>query len=229
LTTRQDGLEIPQMTYISERRHEERERRREEIVDAAESVYADVGWDSLTMDKVARNARLSRALLYVYFEDKDDLHLAIVERAMLILRQRMDAAAAERLLGIDKLEAIGRAYVAFSVDLPHLFDACVRFKAHHTDAGDTNARTVGCRAAGHYVHESVVAALRSGIDDGSIRNDLADLNATAITAWAFAHGVIQIAATKSGQIAYDGSSVAAVTEHAFGLMRSALQPIQARA
>ncbi|PNB02948.1 TetR/AcrR family transcriptional regulator, partial [Pseudomonas sp. FW306-02-H05-BA] len=53
------------MSYISERRVEEKERRRAEIVDAAEQLYADKGWDSVTMEQVAKRARLSRALLYV--------------------------------------------------------------------------------------------------------------------------------------------------------------------
>ena len=48
------------MSYIAERRLEEKERRRTEIIDAAEAVAATVGWDAMTMDQVARKARLSR-------------------------------------------------------------------------------------------------------------------------------------------------------------------------
>jgi len=60
------------MNYIAERRLEEKERRRAEILDAAEAVTARFGWDAMTMDRVARKARLSRALVYVYFKDKTD-------------------------------------------------------------------------------------------------------------------------------------------------------------
>ena len=42
------------MNYLAERRQEEKERRRAEILDAAEAVMASVGWDALTMDQVAR-------------------------------------------------------------------------------------------------------------------------------------------------------------------------------
>ena len=45
------------MSYIAERRQEEKERRRAEIIDAAEAVAATVGWDAMTMDRVARKAR----------------------------------------------------------------------------------------------------------------------------------------------------------------------------
>ena len=71
------------MSYVAVRREEEKERRRTEIVDAAERLYAEVGWDEVTMDNVAKRARLSRALIYVYFHDKSDLLHAIAERSLI--------------------------------------------------------------------------------------------------------------------------------------------------
>ena len=82
------------MSYIAERREEEKERRRSEILAAAEALYAKHGWDAVTMDQVARSARLSRALVYVYFRDKEDLLFAIGDRAMQLLKTRFEAAAA---------------------------------------------------------------------------------------------------------------------------------------
>jgi AcrR family transcriptional regulator len=96
------------MSYITERREEERERRRLEIIEAAEQLYAEKGWDAVTMDRVARIARLSRALLYVYFRDKEDLLFAITSRALEELRQRFEQAAAAHRLGIDQVTAITR-------------------------------------------------------------------------------------------------------------------------
>jgi AcrR family transcriptional regulator len=46
------------MNDIAERRKEERGRRRAEILDAAEQVTGSSGWEELTMDQVARRARL---------------------------------------------------------------------------------------------------------------------------------------------------------------------------
>ena len=82
------------MSYIAERRLEEKERRRAEILDAAEALYAKEGWDAVTVDQVARGARLSRALVYVYFKDKQDMLFGIGERAMSTLRDRFIAASA---------------------------------------------------------------------------------------------------------------------------------------
>ena len=100
------------MSYIAERRQEEKDRRRTEIVDAAESLYAESGWEAVTMDQVARRARLSRALVYVYFRDKGDLLFALVERSLDNLRERFIEAQRGHDRGIDEVEAIGRAYLA---------------------------------------------------------------------------------------------------------------------
>src|ERR1700677_2865042 len=102
------------MSYIAERREEEKERRRSEILAAAEALYVKQGWDAVTVEQVARSARLSRALVYVYFQDKEDLLFAIGERAMLLLRDRFVAATSTTACGMDQVEAVGRAYLGYA-------------------------------------------------------------------------------------------------------------------
>jgi len=211
------------MTHITERRQEERDRRRAEIVDAAEVLYAEFGWDAVTMDQVARRARLSRALVYVYFRDKGDLHLALVERALDMLRLRFEAAAAGKARGIDEVEAIGRAYLTFARELPHYFDACARFEAR-ASSDAVQPGEAACMAAGHRVHESFVASLDRGVADGSIRADIGNPFVTALALWAFSHGVIQIAATKAGQIEIEGIPVQQFVDHAIAMALRTLRP-----
>lgn len=205
------------MSYIAERRQEEKDRRRGEIVDAAEALYAETGWDAITMDRVARRARLSRALLYVYFQDKADLHLALVERALEALRTTFIEARAGHATGLAEIEAIGRAYLAYSRAQPHYFDACARYQAQESGGGEVPPNEAACRAAGHRVHEVIVESLNRGVADGSIRNDLGNPYLTALSLWAFSHGLIQIASTKGGQIEHEGTPIEAFVEHAFEL------------
>jgi AcrR family transcriptional regulator len=212
------------MTYIAERRQEERDRRRNEIVDAAEALYAEVGWDAVTMDQVARRARLSRALVYVYFHDKADLHFALVERSLEELRRRFEAAREGKARGIDQVEAIGRAYLKFARELPHYFDACARYQAHAGADGTPQPNECACMGAGHRVHEVIVDSLGRGVADGSIRADVGDLYVTALALWAFSHGLIQIASTKVGQMAHQGIPVQAFVDHAFAMALRTLQP-----
>src|SRR5512134_2241139 len=202
------------MSYLVERREEEKERRRAEMVDAAEELYAEVGWDDVTMERVAKSARLSRALIYVYFRDKNDLLHAITERALNDLRERFVAAAAAHALGIDKVQAIGRSYVLFQQEKPYRFDACARFHAHQAEGYPAED---ACAAAGDAVMAVIVGALHQGQADGSIRKDIGDPMQVCIMLWAFTHGLIQIATNKSVEIAHHGVDIPQLMEGSFGM------------
>ncbi|HEY6641080.1 TetR/AcrR family transcriptional regulator [Povalibacter sp.] len=207
------------MSYIAERRQEEKDRRRAEIVDAAESLYRERGWDAVTMDSVARRARLSRALVYVYFKDKRDLHFAIAARAMETLRIRFEEASARSRLGLDKVEALGRAYMAYGHEFPHYFDACARLELYAADGSPQESDSL---QASTHVHEIVEEALAIGQRDGTVRTTLNDLAVTSRVLWGFTHGLIQIAMTKGPLLAQDGISVSQLTQHAIELMRLTL-------
>lgn len=204
------------MSYAAVRREEEKERRRAEMVDAAEALYAKVGWDAVTMDRVAKSARLSRALLYVYFRDKSDLLHAITERALRDLRERFVAAAAAHPRGVDQVQAIGRAYVLFQQEKPYHFDACARFHARQAEGYPAED---ACAAAGDAVMAVIVAALRQGQADGSIRPDIGDPMQVCVMLWAFTHGLIQIATNKTVEIARQGVDVPQLMEGSFGMLR----------
>lgn len=212
------------MSYLTQRRQEEKDRRRAEILDAAEALYAEAGWDALTMDQVARRARLSRALIYVYFQDREDMHLALVQRALEALRVAFEEARQGLTSGIDEVQAIGRAYLAFSREQPHYYDACSRYQARRAADGEIAPNEAACMTVGHRVHEVIVDSLRRGMADGSIRADLGNPYVTALSLWAFSHGLIQIAATKGVQIEHEGTPVAEFIDHAIGLALRALRP-----
>jgi AcrR family transcriptional regulator len=209
------------MSYIAERRVEEKERRRAEILDAAEALYAKQGWESVTVEQVARGARLSRALVYVYYRDKEELLFAIGERAMTVLRDRFTAASEGQVLGLKKIEAIGRAYMGFAFEFPHYFDFVSRFHAHST-APDSGSVELACQACGDAAIGVVVQAIQAGIGDGSIRKDVGDPMLMAVSLWAFTHGLIQLAMAKGNDLARFGIGVPQLSAYGFDfLMRSA--------
>lgn len=210
------------MSYIAQRRVEEKERRRAEILDAAEALYAKEGWDLVTVDHVARGARLSRALVYVYFKDKEEILFAIGERAMCLLRDRFVAAAASRALGMEKIEAIGRAYMAYAFEFPHYFDFCSKFNAHSGNP-EPGSHDFGCRAAGDEAIAVVVKAIECGIGDGSIRPTIGEPILLAVTLWSFTHGLIQLAMAKGSDMARFGIGIPELSNYGFDLLRRVTQ------
>jgi len=212
------------MSYIAERREDEKERRRAEILDAAEALYIKKGWDAVTVEQVARSARLSRALIYVYFHDKLDLLFAIGARAMRLLHARLSAAISMRAPGIDQIEAIGRAYIGYAIEFPHYFDFCSRFQSHQI-APDSSTNEGACKIAGDQVVGTVVQAIEAGFRDGSIRHDVGDPRMFAMTLWAFTHGIIQVATVKGGDLARHGIAIASFHDNAFRLLRSMAEDV----
>jgi TetR/AcrR family transcriptional regulator len=213
------------MNLLADRRREEKERRRDEILDAAAAVAAESGVDAITMDQVARRARLSRALLYVYFLDRTDLLLGLCQRAIDLLQQRFVEVTAREPTGLDRMSAMGRAYIAFAQELPVYFEVLARFEASSGGdvAPETDGNLASCMAGGDRVHQVMTDAIRAGIADGSIRGDVGDADAVAIVLWGFMHGVIQLVATKGAMLATRGVTPELLFEQARELALQSLK------
>jgi AcrR family transcriptional regulator len=71
------------------RRRMSADRRREQLLDTARSVIADVGLEVLTIDAVAAEGDVSRALVYQHFSDRDALLMALLEAEWTWLNDRI--------------------------------------------------------------------------------------------------------------------------------------------
>jgi AcrR family transcriptional regulator len=213
---------VQRMSLIAIRRSEEKERRRAEILDAAETLYAAKGWDAVTVDEVARSARLSRALVYVYFRDKEELLFGIGERAIRLLRERFLAAAIAHVTGMDQIDAIGRAYMQYAHEFPHYFDFWTRFQAHSVGV-DPGPNEGNCQLAGDRVIGVVVRVIETGLRDGSIRSDMDNPKMLAVTLWGFIHGIIQLAMAKGNELARLGVAICELGNYASAFIRAGAQ------
>jgi len=179
----------------TERQREEKKERRRAIVDAAEAVLGEKERGDMTMADIADEAQLSRSLLYVYFEDMDDIVLGVTHRGFRSMRERFEAAVAEHDRGLRQIRGIGDAYVAFAREEPTLFDLVAQFESRTADPEDATERMRKCLAEADRALGAMAEAIRTGIDDGTIRDDLHPRQ-TAVTLWGCTHGLIQLAANK---------------------------------
>ena len=93
------------------------EERREDILRAAQEVFAERGIHGTPTSAVAKAAGISHAYLFRIFPTKADLATALVERCNLrILETFRDASQHAKAAGTDPLEAMGRAYVELLQD-----------------------------------------------------------------------------------------------------------------
>ena len=128
------------------RKHLAETLMRDSICEAAETVLAEVGFASLTMDRVAQAADVSKGTLYNYFRDRDALVLDVVNRAFDPLHVELDELFATRtdipgvliestraILGyVERQHALGKVFCGG--DLPPFLEA--RFRENHVQMLD---------------------------------------------------------------------------------------------
>ncbi len=86
-----------------------KEARREEILDAAQTVFAERGFHGASTEEIARRAGISQPYVFRLFGTKKDLFIAVDTRCF---RQTLEMfqRAAEGKRGEEALQAIGAAY-----------------------------------------------------------------------------------------------------------------------
>ena len=66
------------MGFIRARGEEQKKIRIQQIVDAAASLYAEVGYDKVTFSQIGRRLSFSRLNLYNYYHCKEDIFLTLL-------------------------------------------------------------------------------------------------------------------------------------------------------
>jgi TetR/AcrR family transcriptional regulator len=208
----------------AQRREEEKELRRRSILSAAATAVAEKGFDAITMGDIAKQARLSRGLVYFYFQDKVDLLNALAHEGMQELVSSFGAAVEAHEVGIDQIRAIGRAYVRFAHEHPVLFEALARFETRELDPEEAEHHEAAMMYVSNQTLRLMVEAIEHGRADGSIRPTL-EPHKTAVTLWGFIHGMIQVGSMKGAMLeAQYGFDMEALMDHAFEMADLALVP-----
>jgi AcrR family transcriptional regulator len=180
---------------VAARRKRERLARRETILEAAQRLIATDGYHGLRMDAVAEAAELSKGTLYLYFENKDALCAAVATRVLDTLIPFIESALQNTSTGLDAVRQLLQSYCDFTQDNPQHF----RFALAWLSAGErmddsTEAFKIYRGRVGHLL-SLVIAALRRGQADGSIRDDIDPLP-QALQLWTSLLGVILVGLNK---------------------------------
>ncbi|MBN9617177.1 MAG: hypothetical protein BGO25_03075 [Acidobacteriales bacterium 59-55] len=81
--------------------------RKDQILNTAEDVFAERGFDEARMDDIAERSGLSKGAIYWYFKKKDDIIAALLDRVFRRNIESMRAEAARAGSVLDRLAAMG--------------------------------------------------------------------------------------------------------------------------
>ncbi|MBJ8344539.1 TetR/AcrR family transcriptional regulator [Antrihabitans sp. YC2-6] len=95
------------------KRPQDREEKRDEIVAVARRLFIDEGYEVTPMGRIAAGAEIAPNTIYWYFRDKDDVLLAVLDEVLAEATREFlaqpPADLADRLLWlVDRLESVSK-------------------------------------------------------------------------------------------------------------------------
>jgi AcrR family transcriptional regulator len=88
-------------------------RTRTELLDVATEEFAERGYSGARVDEIAARTRTTKRMIYYYFGGKEQLYLAVLERAYAEIR------AAERSVDVDHLDPVAAVRRLAGVTFDH--------------------------------------------------------------------------------------------------------------
>lgn len=180
---------------ISERKEREKQRRREEILDAAEKVFFTKGIEKSTMDDVADEAELSKGTLYLYFKSKEDIHWAITHRGIKDLLTNMEKIVDNGKNAIDNLLIIADAFIKFTQSEKQLANSILFFEGCDIENLNIDHEQIKDTFLNDSPIHLVTELVENGIQQGIIRDDI-PVNILSNILWSQLIGVLQVANRK---------------------------------
>lgn len=160
------------------------------ILDAAEKLFRQHGFQATTIDEIAETADVSVGSVYVHFENKAGLYLALVERALEINEVAMGKVADLGLSSpLERVFAAGEAYLSFHLQHPGAFQM-IALRALEPSTGMQEVETRIAERVQRLV-DTVEADLRAAIEVGEVRPEL-DASRTMRFLWGAWNGVISM-------------------------------------
>lgn len=112
----------------AERKIEDKERLRSLILQAAKKLFIEKGIEHTTMRSIADSVRYSVGTVYVYFKDKNAILHELHTQGFIQLGGKMQVLGAVSE-PMERLKAMGRAYISFAMENPDMYDLMFSMKA----------------------------------------------------------------------------------------------------
>jgi AcrR family transcriptional regulator len=171
---------------LAERRQRERDRRQDDIINTANRLFFQKGFEGVSMEEIANEVELSKSTLYFYFKDKESLYFAIVNRGIKILRLMVMEETA-RCVQTDGLEvsAIYKAFNRFIQEHPDYAQAYIYFRSGRLNISNNVSINSDAKEVLEFTEELITRAVmetKTCMETGIFKSDV---NPAILTAFNF--------------------------------------------
>lgn len=184
---------------MGRRKKEPRSVHRENIAFAASALFIEKGIVATSMDDIAKAAGYSKATLYVYFENKEEIVGLLTLQSMKKLYDHIASALAGQEGTRARYDLICKGLVRYQEEFPFYFDIAlskinIDFESHDYLPEERETYLVGEK-----INEKLKDFLIEGMEKGDLRKDL-ELMPAIFHFWGMLSGIIRLAANKEAYI-----------------------------
>ena len=171
---------------ITERKERERGEMRDLILQGAQKLFLENGYEKTSIRGIAETIEYSPATIYLYYKDKNELLLALHVQAFQKMMQEFSIVGTVED-PFERLVTLGQQYIKFALENPELYDLMFIMQAP--------MEALACKQEmwddGRKSFELLVRVIRDCISAGYFKNDR-DVETASLTIWSFVHGLITI-------------------------------------
>lgn len=185
---------------MARRKKEPKTVHRENIASAAQLLFMEKGMEATSMDEIAKVAGYSKATLYVYFENKEEIIGILVLESMKKLYDYLSSALKQQETTRDKYLSLCYGLVKYQEEFPFYFKTALEKinidfenKAYLPEEKETFD-------VAERINEKIKQVLSTGIEKGELRKDI-KIEPTILTFWGMLSGFIQTAVNKESYLA----------------------------
>ena len=213
---------------MGRRKKEPRSVHRESIVYAASVLFMEKGIAATSMDDIAKAAGYSKATLYVYFENKEEIIGILVLNSMKKLYDYISSALVQYEATKARYDLICHGLVQYQEEFPFYFRMVldkinIDFESHDYLPEEKETYQIG-----EEINEKIKHFLLSGMEKGDLRGDL-EIMPTIFNFWGMLSGIIQLAANKEEYIKKSmGLSKKQFLEYGFSMLYYSIETKERR-
>ncbi|MDD4200737.1 MAG: TetR/AcrR family transcriptional regulator [Eubacteriales bacterium] len=168
---------------------------RTNIIRAAEKLFLEKGIESTTMDNIAKEAEYSKATIYVYFKNKEEIISSITLISMKMYLSTINEAIAQSTDIYQQYYDTCYSLVNFNRDYLFYYECLLREINVEIDLEETPKVYREIYDAGEEINKVIGSMLERGIKLGIIRSDIHIIE-TVFLLWAGISSVIKMAKEK---------------------------------
>jgi AcrR family transcriptional regulator len=187
------------------RREQQKHELRRLILQQAGEEFVEHGYDNFSLRRVAERIGYTPTTIYLYFRNKDELLLETVQEGFNTFDQKIRDVASSHKQPLERIEALGRAYIDFGLQQPSLYRLMFMqrsdfyfmprfvegYQGEALNAGNDDAAVLEGDRPRTVAMQMLVDAVTDAMDQNLLRPGNPIITADVL--WSGVHGLVSLA------------------------------------